>query len=172
MLKLTGIAVILISCSALGCGMSRELSERVKMLCELERILQVMKGEIQYAATPLQEVFYELAEKTQEAFSMFFRETAQAMEQHDGRSVGDIFSDKADILAKAAGLCQSDIGQLVHFGRRLGAPDRKMQVQTIQLYQEELARTRAAAEEDYRQKAKVYKSLGFLGGCFCVLLLL
>lgn len=172
MLKAVGMAFIVISSSALGFGMSRELAERVKWLGELERLMQVLKGEIQYAATPLPEVFLELAKRTESVLGSFLAETAAAMELRSKSSMGDIFAEQAKQLSGIPGLNTKDVEALVRFGRRLGCHDREMQVQTIRLYQEELAAARAEAREDYRQKAKVYQSLGFLGGCFCVLLLL
>lgn len=172
MLKAVGMAFILVSSSALGFGMSMELSERIKWLGELERLMQILKGEIQYAATPLPEVFAELAKRTEGALGSFFKGTAAAMELRSRSSMGEIFAEQAKKLSGVFGVRAKDVEALVRFGTRLGYPDREMQVQTIRLYQEELAAARAEAQEDYRQKAKVYQSLGFLGGCFCVLLLL
>lgn len=172
MLRAVGVAFIIAASSALGFGMSMELAERVKWLGELERLMQILKGEIRYAATPLPEAFAELAKRTEGALGSFFAGTAAAMEQRSSSSMGDIFAEQAKKLSGIFGVHAKDAEALVRFGMRLGCPDREMQVQTIRLYQEELAAARAEAQEDYRQKAKVYQSLGFLGGCFCVLLLL
>ena len=172
MLRVAGMALIIISGSALGVCMSRELAQRVRWLGELERLMQVLKGEIQYAATPLPEIFPELAKRTEEPLESFFASLASAMELRSKSTTGDIFAEQAEALLGFGGLKERDVEALVRFGRRLGCPDREQQVQTIRLYQEELAAARAEAQEDYRQKAKVYQSLGFLGGCFCVLLLL
>ena len=171
MLKAAGMIFIVIASSALGAGMSRELAERVKCLSELERLMKVLKGEIQYAATPLPEIFSELSKRTEGNLSAFFAGIAAAMEQRSGSSMGDIFEEQAQRLSRISGLNHRDIQEVARFGRRLGYSDREMQVQAIRLYQEELAAARAQAQEDYRQKAKMYRSLGFLGGCFCALLL-
>lgn len=172
MMRMTGMAVIVFSSTAIGLRMAAELQGRVQALKELERLMAILKGEIGYASTPLQEAFRELAERSGAGFNRFFLEAARMMELREGKRLGEIFEKCADRFLSAAGLAKQDREQFVRMGKRLGYLDRDMQVQTIRLYQEELSRERKEAEEDYRQKAKVYRSLGFLGGCFIVLLLL
>lgn len=172
MLRAAGMALVVLACTALGVSMGRELLERVRALRELERLLTMLKSEIQYAATPLREAFSQLAARGQGRYCGFFTELASAMEERNGKSIAQLFRECADTLLTKTGLSRADIEQLVNLGARLGCLDRDMQLRTIALYQEELAGDRAAAEEDYREKAKVYRALGFLGGIFLVILFL
>lgn len=170
MLRGIGAAAVVLACTALGFRVSRELSCRVKSLRELERLMLMLSGEIQYAKTPLNEAMCELSRRAQGAFGPFFGEAAASMEQRE-KGIADIFRENAQLYLRESGLLKKDIEQLERLGGRLGYLDREMQVQTILLYRRELEQERTEAEEDYRQKGRVYRCLGFLGGCFLILLL-
>ena len=172
MLRYAGMVLAMAACTALGVCMGSSLSERARSLRELERLAAMLQREIQYAATPLQEAFGVLAKSSYGAFARFFSETACAMERRKAGTVEDLFKQSAELLLHGTGLSGEDVRRLVRLGARLGHADAGMQVRTLAFYQEELAQIRARAEEDCRQKAHVYRYLGFLGGCFLVLLLL
>ncbi len=164
--------MVVLACTARGLEMCRELSERAHALRELEQLIEMLKREIEYAATPMWEAFRELAARSGKRFCGFLRDMAQTMEQRESGSMGDVFAKCAKNLYGKSGLSKADVERLTRMGSRLGYLDRTMQVRNLALYQEELARDRARAEEDYRQKAKIYRSLGFLGGLFLALLFL
>lgn len=172
MLRYAGMALALAACTALGACMGSSLSERARSLRELERLAAMLQREIQYAATPLQEAFGALAMSSYGAFRQFFAQTARAMERRQGGTLADFFGQSAELLLQGTGLVREDVQRLVRLGERLGHADAGMQVRMLAFYQEELAQTRAQAEEECCRKAHVYRYLGFLGGCFLVLLLL
>lgn len=172
MLKFAGMAAIAAACTALGFCLSTELAKRIRSLWELERMTVMLKGEIEYAGTPLQEAFCALAHRMKPPFDSFLRRNVEAMAQHSGMTMGEIFRNSAERLKKEGALTENDIQQLSSMGARLGYLDRKMQLRTMELYLEEVARERKLAEEEYRQKAKVYRCLGILGGMFLILLLI
>lgn len=172
MLKAVGMGAIFLSCTAIGFCMSAELRERAKNMRELERIVQILKGEIEYAGTPLQEVFGEAAARTEKKFRKFFLEAAKAMDAHDGRTLSAIFESCARQELQGCALKKEDIRRFCAMGGRLGYLDRRMQLRILDMYAQELVRERALAEEEYRQKEKIYRQLGAAAGVFFVLLLL
>lgn len=171
MLRAAALAAVGIACTAIGLRMGAELLERVRSLRELERLMIMLKREIQYARAPLEEAFGEIAQRCAGPFSCFFAEAARAMELREGRSMEEIFRECAGVF-EGTGLSGEDVEHFVRMGGRLGYLDGEMQVRTIQFYQEELTQERQDAEEEYRQRAKIYRYLGFLGGCFLILLLI
>lgn len=172
MLKAVGMGVIFLSCTAMGFCMSAELRERARSLCELERIVQILKGEIEYAGTPLQEVFGEAAARSEKKFRNFFLEAAKAVGAHDGRTLTVIFEECAKKELQGCALKKEDIRRFCAMGGRLGYLDRRMQLRILDMYAQELLRERTLAEEDYRQKEKIYRHLGAAAGLFFILLLL
>lgn len=172
MLRTAGLALIVLACTALGAGMGRQLLERVCALKEMERLLSMLKGEIRYAATPLGDAFAQLSGRCGERYRAFLAGLSRALNMRGGKGIAELFQECAEATLQKSGLTRADIEQLLQLGMRLGYLDCEMQVHAIELYQEELAADRAAAEADYREKAKVFRSLGFLGGLFLVILLL
>lgn len=172
MLKEIGMGAVFLSCTAIGFCMGTELRERAGALGELERIVQILKGEIEYAGTPLQEVFGEAAARTERKFQCFFQETAKQMEQNDGRGLQRILTDCAQKELPGCGLKKDDICRFCRTCGRLGYLDCKMQLRILEWYGQELAKERKEAQEEYRQKEKIYRQLGAAAGIFFVLLLL
>ncbi|MDO4344477.1 MAG: stage III sporulation protein AB [Eubacteriales bacterium] len=171
MLKEIGISAVILASTAIGFRMSLDLSGRAESLRQLERMAMMLKGEIRYAGTPLQEAIFGISKRMAAPFDSFFEEVARDMGKRDGRTLAVIFRECAGRLPKECGLTEDDVESLAAMGGRLGYLDRKMQLQTIELYAKELEGERARAEGEYRQKAKVYRCLGFLGGLFFAVLL-
>lgn len=171
---LRGAAVIAVigAGTAIGFSYGNDLANRLSALRELEGAADILKAEIQYAGTPLQEIFKEIGKRTKAPFCDFFAEIADAMERRDGKTLGKIVEEETAEWLSDTGLTKNDRTQLAGFGKRLGYLDVKMQITVIERYKEELKRERKEAEEEYRQKSRVYRCLGFLGGVFLTLLLL
>lgn len=172
MLRLLGAGAVITAGTAIGFSMERELANRVKSLREIEHITDILKAEIRYAGTPLQEVFRGTAERVEAPFSDMLREAADEMELRDGKTLGKIWGDCILRLPGDTGLTQADKREFSHLGERLGYLDGQMQIRTLERYKEELEREQKEAEADYRQKVRVYRCLGFLGGVFLTLLLM
>lgn len=171
---LRGAAMIAVvgASTAIGFSFGRDLANRLSGLRELERAADILKAEMQYAGTPLQEIFREMGKRTASPFGDFFTKTADAMDRRNGKTLGKIMEEEAAECLADTGLTKSDRAQLVRLGERLGYLDVQMQMMVIERYKEELKRERKEAEEEYRQKGRVYRCLGFLGGVFLTLLLL
>lgn len=172
MLKTVGLGAVFLSCTAIGFCMGAELRERAKALGELERIVQILRGEIEYAGTPLQEAFGEAAARTEKIFQRFFWQIGKQMGRNDGRTLTVILEDCAKKELQGCALKKDDIYRFCQMCGRLGYLDCRMQLRILELYAQELAKEREEAQEDYRQKDKIYRQLGAAAGIFFVLLLL
>lgn len=172
MLRAAAMFAVIGASTALGFACGRDLSNRLCSLRELERAADILRAEIQYAGTPLQEIFLEIAGRTDGPLGRMFREAAGQMGQRDGKTLGKIMGECIGNLSEDTGLTANDKAQLARLGERLGYLDVQMQIMTIERYKEELEREQKEAEGDYLQKSRVYRCLGFLGGVFLTLLLL
>lgn len=172
MLKGAGILMVMAACTALGFCISLELDCRLGSLKEIQRMMEMLRGEIQYGSTPLQEAFLLMADQMSSPFSSYLRKIAGEMEKRDGRSLGVILEENGSMLKEGTGLLPSDIKRLVRAGGRLGYLDRAMQLKTLDMYLEELAGIYGLAREEYQGKGKMYRCLGFMGGLFFAVIFL
>lgn len=170
--RITGLLMMIVSCTAMGFRFSMDLESRLKSLRELQRLMGMLKGEIQYAATPLQEAFEVMAECAEEPFCSYLKKTAADMEQRDGRTMAVILEENAYMLYGKTGLKRADIRNLVRAGARLGYLDTEMQLRTIDFFLGELEKECGLAQEEYQGKVKVYRCLGFMGGLFAAVIFL
>lgn len=172
MQRITGILMIISACTAMGFRLGMDMENRLKSLREIQRMMGMLKGEIQYAATPLREAFEVLAERMEQPFCEYLQKTAADMELRDGKTIAAILEDNAQMLYGKSGLKTADIKSLVRAGARLGYLDTEMQIRTIDLYLEELEKECRLAQEEYQGKVKVYRCLGFMGGLFAAVIFL
>ncbi len=172
MQKIAGIVMIVTACTAIGVRSGMDLQNRVKSLMEMKRMIEMLKGEIQYAATPLKEAFEMLSVRLEPPFCQYLQKTAEDMGRRDGRTMAVILEENAQILYERTGLGRADIRGFIRAGARLGYLDAQMQLRTIDLYLEELEKEYRSAQEEYQGKIKVYRCLGFMGGLFAAVVFL
>lgn len=167
-----GLLMVIAACTAMGFRLSMDLNRRVNSLKELQKLMELLKGEIRYAAIPLEEAFVAMAGRCPEPFCSFFMRIAEEMEKRDGRTLAIILEENEKWLRVGTELKNSDIKAFVCAGGRLGYLDMEMQLRTIDVYLEELEKECAAAEEEYQGKGKVYRCLGFMSGLFLAVVFL
>ena len=74
-IKLIGSLFLLGSASSIGFLKSEELTERVKKLQEMKRMMILLQGELRFHRAELSEAFENVAERVQEPFKDFLKET-------------------------------------------------------------------------------------------------
>ena len=99
----------------------------------------------------------------------FFAEAAENIEE-----MGVAKAWKKAVLdsRKNLGLKESDAEILVGFGENLGRTDREQQTKNIKHLQVLLERAQHEADEDYQRSARLYRSMGILGGIFIAVILM
>lgn len=172
MWRMMGVFIIITACTAIGFRFGMDVENRLSSLREIQRMMGMLKGEIQYAATPLKEAFEVLALRMEQPFSGYLKKTAADMELKDGRTIAAILEDNAQMIYRNTGLRPADIKSLIRAGARLGYLDTEMQIRTMDLYLEELEKECQLAQEEYQGKVKVYRCLGFMGGLFAAVIFL
>ena len=91
MLKLTGIFLIILSAMGMGLCKSLELTEKMKILESLIRILSLLKGEIRCTGASLEDAFLSVADKMSGEYRAFFEQLVQSMKKKSGCSFGELF---------------------------------------------------------------------------------
>ena len=80
-MKWLGVFLILTAGTALGAEAGSSLRKRYQMLNELRLIIGLLKGELQYGAVPLEEIFEHLEQRTDGKLANFFGRTAEEIIQ-------------------------------------------------------------------------------------------
>ena len=171
MLKLTGIFLIILSAMGMGLCKSLELTEKMKILESLIRILSLLKGEIRCTGASLEDAFLSVADKMSGDYRAFFEQLVQSMKKKSGCSFGELFQECAMRELPIDRLSEEDKNCFLSFGGCLGYLDKKMQLGQLTLLEEEMTEKLVLLRKKAPEKKKVYRSLGILGGIFLAVLM-
>ena len=169
-MKWLGVFLILTAGTALGAEAGSSLRKRYQMLNELRLIIGLLKGELQYGAVPLEEIFEHLEQRTDGKLAIFFGRTAEEMKATEKNSLEKVLKKTADACLSRCGLTEKEQKQLVQICTLLGRIDRDAQIPMLDGYLMAIELEEKAALEKMRQKETMYRCLGFMGGLLCAVL--
>lgn len=170
-MKIPGMLLIILSGAALGAEAGRSLRRHWQSLEELKSLIIFLKGEIQYGAAPLGELFFRLSDKADGSLPLFFRETAKEMAKEDHIPLEEILRKKAKDFLGESGLTEKEKKRLVKVCTQMGRLDRMTQIGTLEGYLYEILQEEQTAMEKVKQKETMYRCLGIMGGLFLAVLL-
>lgn len=172
MIKLIGALLVITSCTALGFYFSKELKTRISDLTELKKLLVLFRGDIQYTNTPLPEAIQTLSKRHNGTYKKFLENMSKRLLELNGESFADIWKDgvKNDLLHTS--LIKEDYKLLNQLGESIGYLDKDMQINTLNLYLEQIEDTIKELSTSVKEKSHLYNSLGVMGGIFITIILL
>lgn len=172
MLKFIGASLIISSCSALGFYFSYELKTRIANLKDLKKLLILLRGDIQYANTPLPEAVQALAKRHDGTYKNFLNNISSCLMELNGESFASIWKEgvKKDLLHTS--LMKEDYALLNQLGESIGYLDKNMQINTLDLYLEQIEVAIDGLSQSVKEKTHLYNSLGVMGGIFITIILL
>lgn len=167
LIKLVGSVMVLGAGAGWGLMKSGELAKREKSLRNLKTALGVLESEIVFSSHYLKHALGRISEIC--GCGTIFSDISE--------QIGEIAVSKAWHNAllknkKRLGLKDADIEILAILGSELGRSDREQQVRNIRHVTALLDQALEEAHNEYLQSAKLYRSMGILGGLFVVVLLL
>lgn len=171
-LRYVGMGLVVFGCTALGMEMSSDRKKRIRDIRELQKILDLLEGEIGYAHASLPESFRQVSGRVKPPFSGFLAHMAEHMEAFLGDTLKEIFRQHVRDELEQTALQKDDLEDLIRFGEQLGYLDVKMQLTAIAFYREQLAQSCEQAQELYRNQSKLFRCLGIMGGLFLVIIFL
>lgn len=172
MIKFIGALLVITSCTALGLYFSTELITRINDLKELKKILILLRGDIEYANTPLPEAVQVLSKRHDGTYKKFLKNISKHLLELNGESFSSIWKDgvKKDLLHTS--LIKEDYALLNQLGESIGYLDKSMQINTIDLYLEQIDGIINELAISVNEKTHLYNSLGIMGGIFITIVLL
>lgn len=161
--------MILISSTAIGYMFSLKYKMRRRMLKHIISSLNLLKIEIMYTKTPLNELLNKVANSSDNSINTLFRETAKILDLNTGYTAGEAWEAflnnwKNDYLKN------EDKEILKSFGYGLGNSDTHNQEKNFDLAMELLKKQLENAEEDGKKSEKLFRNIGFLTGLAIVIL--
>ena len=170
-IKLFGALIVIASTFMAGVFFSERELMRIEDLEELRRGLGLLKGEVDFCLRPMGEALILVGGRLKGGVSELFIKAGEAMEKRQGESAGDIWEKTITSLADSLFFNTKDLEHIGAFGESLGHLDRNSQVKDIDLTEKFIVEEILKAQEGFSKNSKLYKSLGFLGGVFIVIVL-
>ncbi|BCK00533.1 stage III sporulation protein AB [Anaerocolumna chitinilytica] len=171
-IKMLGCILILISSAGMGMYFSGELKGRIQDLKELRRILNLLRGDIRYANTPLPEAVQALTVRHDGKYRKFLQMVADKLNELGGVSFAAIWSESIGKGLENTSLSKKDLLNLVQFGENMGYLDKEMQLNTIDLYLTQIEEEIKELSKNVKEKTYMYNTLGILGGIFLTIVML
>lgn len=157
---------MIISCGTyLGISASAALLKRERNLKYIKTALNILESEIVFSSRRLKESFVKISEIS--SCGEIFSDAAEIMEDTGIERAWQVATEKNK---KNLYLKKSDVEILKILSSRLGMSDKEQQVKNIRHVEMLLENAISNAEEEYKRSAKLYRSMGFLGGLFAVVI--
>ncbi len=171
MLKWAGAFLICISsCLFSGC-LAGEWKEKSRLLGEFKRCFMMIRGEIRFANATLPEAFLAMRHRSAPPFSALFEETGQALLAQSEQSLGEIWSDQVRRQLPVSLFTKEEVEWMADFGKQLGYLDKEMQLNILNLILEQLEQKEQEAAAGLKEKGRLCRWAGILGGIFVAVLL-
>lgn len=172
MQRLMGGVLILTATTGAGYVYGVRLREYLDQMIYLRYIEGLIRGDIEYTAAPLSEIFIKISSRLKEPYRTWLRGTAEEMEKRDEASFSRIWNRCVDRYLKELNLRTEHIVLLKEFGIFLGQSDVETFSRSAQLY---LGRVDLEIEKlraELAPKKKLGSCLGVMGGIFLIVILL
>lgn len=171
MLKILGAGMTIAGCSAMGFHVCSNMRKRIRILQELRRMAIMLASEITYANSTLEEAFGHLEKRLRTPVGTFFGHVRQKMEEGEHGVLSDVFQTQIRCDLAKSGLLKSDLENLQTLGGQLGYLDVEMQKKMLEYYLEQVNDACIQAQQEYREKERLFRCLGISAGVFLVILL-
>ncbi len=169
-----GLGAVLVLAGGTGAGwyLAAREKRRIDRLREWEQILLLLYGEIEYAGSDLPESIGVL-KRHSHFFSLFFECIEEELRRSAGQTMEQIWSGAWQQFYGTMSTWQDgDVALIQELGGHLGRSDRKTQLQTLQLFRQRTQTVLQQAQEEYKNKSKIYRTLGVAAGVFLSVLFL
>jgi len=170
MLEWLGGGLVFFAGTMIGFTVSNQYTNRPKHIRQLLQALQQLETEISYGMTPLPDALHSIARKTQDPLAALFRRTAEELSSRAVTTV-DAWQVALEACWHRTAMRSVEKEVIQQLGATLGVSDREDQIKHLHLAMGQLRGEEEAAREDQRRYAKMWRSLGMLGGALIVILM-
>lgn len=169
-IKTIGAILVLTSSTAIGSLLALQVKEQENWLKDIKMSLFLLAGELEYHQMPLPEAMRLTGMRHGGRMSSFFQRTGKELERREGKSLGVIWKNQAELAMRAAPLKKEQKEEFSEMGIYFTEADSKVRKNALEFYfsrlEEEIVRMRNTGKD----KAYLYRMLGMLGGIFLLIL--
>jgi stage III sporulation protein AB len=170
--KVIGIIVTVSASTLIGLYFSKALVFRLEDMKQLKKILVMLRGEVKYSLSPLPDALEEISNRSHTPFKEFLSCVARELKKFNGHNLQQIWNQAVEEKLKETYLKKEDLTKLKQLGETLGYLDKEMQLNTIDMYLEQLNEEIKYSVDHNSQSEKLYKNLGVLGGILIAIVLI
>ncbi len=171
MLKIIGAIMICTGCTALGFAIGDAYIKHYKELIYLKKVFVMIKGEIRYNCGMLSEVFLNVSSKVKEPYKEAFILLSEQLEERDDKSFDVMWNNIFIEKLRTSSLWSDDLSGLIELGESMGYLDKQMQLNSIDLFINNLENEIKEIYVKLEGNTKLYRALGVLGGLLITILI-
>lgn len=153
----------------IGIVISKRYSNRVLILKELKKALNIFEIKISYSLETIPDIFSDISIKMGGVVGKIFSDTVKNMNTKN-IVAGEAWEKSIDL--NCAELKEEDINSLKTLGKLLGSTDIEGQINQIRLVTEFINNQINDAEKEKNSNAKMYRKLGAILGLIIVIALI
>ena len=172
MQRFIGGVLILTATAGAGYVYGMELKSYLETMRYLRYVISLIKGEICYSGTPLQEVFAEVAKRFREPYRAWLRGMARELENRTESGFARTWNKCADRYLKPLRLKYEHVILLKEPGTFLASLERDTLDRTLQIYLNRMDLEIEKLREGLAGKIRVGGCLGVMSGIFLIVILL
>lgn len=168
-MKAIGLALIFGCCVVGGIWIDNDQRNRVKELGALIYLFELLKAEIDYQLTPLNEACKAISTREKHSVGLIFESFARQLEAKESMDVGVMWQLALKEHKDSLHLKEKDYEMLKGFGGACGYLDKNMQKRNLEMMIEQVEHERKLSEQQYERCSKLNKSLGIIIGAVLVI---
>ena len=170
MIKLLGFIMVVSGCGMLGVHYGQGYGIRIRLLEELEQLLQYIYGEIEYSAGDMAYIFQNCSMRAY-FFCDFFEGLSGCITGGKTGTLAQFWQENMQYILYLKSLKSADRELIGELGSHIGNLDRMTQLHTLEIYRLRLEYILQDAKKNYESQKKLCSVLGVTAGFFLAVLL-
>lgn len=170
-LKLIGSVMVLVSGTMIGIRMGYRLKIRLGQLKRLEKIVSMLRGEIRYNNSTIPEALRHVSMHTAKPFDAVLEEISEELDAFEGRTFKEIWENAFEENKAEFCFTKEQLGNIKYLGESLGYLDKEMQLNTLDLFMEQIRADIKDMEKTMSDNVRLYNCLGVMGGILVILII-
>lgn len=172
MVKLAGCFLVIGTTTLLGIQKGADIEDAYRQLQYIQRLMYLLQSEIRYSRTYLGEIFIHLGKKSAGAYQEWLLCLGGEMGKRTGEKFEEMWRESIEVHLANLNIPQGEMERLLALGSQLGNVDARMQLKTLDLYQEQLAQSMEELRDGMKTKVRLCRCLGIMSGMFLSVLFL
>ncbi len=170
-MKIIGCVLVIMICMLIGKTMAQGYVERAKNLQEFITALSLLRSKISFGQEVLEISFLDIATACNNKVGRIFNDVAEELKSTN-ISVSEIWSYKVEEYFKSLDFNFEDEKILIDFGNLLGRGTIDEEIRNINLAAERLKTQLESAIYERNKYAKLYRTIGGIGGTALAIILI